>query len=138
MDLNDCETVHQPSAKGITASEEDVMHYIELVGDFKLPKAKEREQAIDILGESEKIAWVNSFHHQGVLYLNTKNDQHYSEKGITVMGLSAAEFDKKLRLIELMRGKNWVSVQWHPEYDYDKNTPSRTVLELYKDLFKGA
>jgi gamma-glutamyl-gamma-aminobutyrate hydrolase PuuD len=92
--------------------------------------------AVNILGEDhKKRIWVNSFHHQGVIYNPGKDGKAYTEKGITVIGTSAADWDKPQKIIELMRGDNWVSVQWHPEYDYEINTPSQTVLNMFKNLF---
>lgn len=139
MDLNGCSTVHQPSAKGITPSESDVMHAVDLINpeNFPMESPKERAIAIRVLGEDDKKRiWVNSFHHQGVLYHPGKDGTHYSEKKITVLGTSLADWDKKQKLIELMKGDSWISVQWHPEYDYEVNTPSRTVLTMFKNLFK--
>lgn len=139
MDLNGCATVHQPSAKNITTSEDDVMHYVDIIDpdQFSMDKAEERALAIEILGEEDKKRiWVNSFHHQGVLYHPGKEGSHYKDKGITVLGVSLADWDKKQKLIELMRGDSYISVQWHPEYDYEVNTPSRTVLNMFKNLFK--
>jgi gamma-glutamyl-gamma-aminobutyrate hydrolase PuuD len=140
MDLNGCGTIHQPGAKNITPSEADVMHCVDLLNPdlFPMVRAEERVAAIEILGEEEKKRiWVNSFHHQGVLYQPGKDGTHYSEKGITVLGTSLADWDKKHKLIELMKGDRWLSVQWHPEYDYEVNTPSRTVLTMFKNLFEG-
>lgn len=139
MDLNGCNTVHQPSARGITTSEADVVHAVDIINPdaFPMEKATERLVAINILGEEEKKRiWVNSFHHQGVLYHPGKDGNHYNEKNITVIGTSVADWDKKQKLIELMRSDSWISVQWHPEYDYECNTPSKTVLNMFKNLFK--
>lgn len=139
MDLNGCSTIHQPGAKGITTSEADVMHGVDLINPdlFPMGEVEERAMAIQILGEDGKKIWVNSFHHQGVLYHPGKDGKHYSEKGISVLGTSAADWDKKQKLVELMMGDKWISVQWHPEYDYEVNTPSRTVLTMFKNLLNG-
>ena len=140
VDLSGTTTVHQPSAKNITASEYDVMHAVEIINTNVFPKieSEERKVLATILGEEGNRLWVNSFHHQGIVYL-TKNEQHYSEKGIIVVGTAAAELDKKRNIIELMIGKDkkWVSTQWHPEYDYEFNTRSKTVLIMYKKILDG-
>jgi gamma-glutamyl-gamma-aminobutyrate hydrolase PuuD len=138
IDLNGCTTVHQPSNAGVTTTEHDVMHYVDVLIPEKFPmdKSEERGMAIKYLSEEEKKrVWVNSFHHQGVLYSPGKDGTHYSEKGISVIATAMAEWDKKFKIIELMSGNSWVSVQWHPEYDYEVNTPSKTVLNMFKNLF---
>jgi putative glutamine amidotransferase len=140
MDLNNCSTVHQPGARSITASEVDTMHVVNIIdpADFPMECVEERKVIAEVLGEEDKTKiWVNSFHHQAIFYLNGKSNNHYTEKNIKVIGTSTADWDKKRLLIELMTGENWVSVQWHPEYDYESNTPSRTVLNMYKKLFEN-
>jgi putative glutamine amidotransferase len=136
MDLGGCDTVHQPNSRnGITASEHDVMHSVHLLGDFLEEPVRERESVHTVLGESSKQVWVNSYHHQGIFYLNMP--EHYKEKGVEVLGVASAEMDKKNgSIIELMRGESWVSTQWHPEYDYENNTPSRSVLNMFKRLLE--
>ena len=137
MDLNDCTTVHQPSTKNITPSEFDIIHAVDILDcdKFTIESPKERKTSIDILGENEKKKiWVNSFHHQGILYHPGKDGKNYIEKGINVLGVAAADWDKPQKIIELMCGEKWISVQWHPEYDYEVNTPSQTVLNLFKTM----
>lgn len=139
IDLSNVITVHQPTSKNISATEYDVMHSVEIINPelFPINKTEERQVLADILGEyEEKIVWVNSFHHQGILYLGGKQEQHYSDKGIVVVGVAAAEFEKKKQIIELMIGKNknWISTQWHPEYDYEVNTPSKNILNIFYQM----
>jgi putative glutamine amidotransferase len=138
IDLTGCSTVHQPSSRNITATEHDVMHSVDIVKpeSFLVDKPVERNGFIKRLGETfDKKMWVNSFHHQGIFYSPGKDGSHYSEKGIEVIATSAADWEKKRKLIELMTGQSWVSVQWHPEYDYEVNTPSRQVLNMFCKLF---
>lgn len=139
VDLTSTTTVHQPNSKNITPTEYDVMHYVEIINPeyFPIEKSEERQFISDILGDDDKKRiWVNSFHHQGIIYLGSKQEQHYSERGIVVVGIAAAEFEKKRNLIELMvdKNKNWISTQWHPEYDYEVNTPSKTVLNIFHHM----
>jgi len=80
---------------------------------------------------------TNSWHHQGILY-HPRLD--YKQYGIEVLGVANTLYDdganKEQRIIELARGKNFLSIQWHPEVDYDTNLASQVVLEKFKTSLK--
>ncbi len=140
MDLCNVNTIHQPTKSGITAMKGDVMHFLELTDPkaFQIPEPPEREILRDVMGEEQgKFYWVNSFHHQGILF---NKSFPYKENGVQVLGLAAAETNKdkdNVKIVELMRGKKWISCQWHPEWDYDVNTPSKAVVDAFNNMLKG-
>jgi putative glutamine amidotransferase len=137
MDLNGSRTIHQPGSFNITTSEHDVMHEVRILDNtyFKIQDATERKIIRDSIGDKVDTIWVNSFHHQGVKYFVSKeNTDYYSSKGIQVAGVSTAEIPKQVKIIELMFGENFVSCQWHPEYDYENNTASRQVINCFRKM----
>jgi putative glutamine amidotransferase len=133
LDLSGSATIHQTAKSGVNLSKNEPAHYVEILtpNAFKITEVPERAVLYEIMEEAKgtKI-WVNSFHHQGIFY-NPKTVD-YRQLGIEVLGVAPAE--KNLQIIELMRGERWLSCQWHPEYDYEENTPSRTVLDVFKTL----
>lgn len=73
--------------------------------------------------------FVNSFHHQGLAFDKNKL------KGLDAIGV--ANVDEKSRIIELMvcKDENWMSVQWHPEWDWSAQESSADVLRYFRDHF---
>jgi gamma-glutamyl-gamma-aminobutyrate hydrolase PuuD len=73
--------------------------------------------------------WVNSFHHQGLLY------QKGYEKDMNLVGHGYVTKDKSI--IELMEcpKEKWLSCQWHPEYDYKEQASSKMLLTYFKDRY---
>lgn len=144
MDLGFGDVVHQPARYDITLAREEPCHAVKFrqPGFIAAQDAKERELIRDVLKEDlGTLGFVNSFHHQGVRFL-AKCEKMYAERNILVLataptgaGTNAAVRD----IIELMVGvgEPWVSVQWHPEYDYDVNTPSMKVVTLFRHLLNG-
>lgn len=136
MDLSDSLTVHQPTKAGININKGEPVHSVEIITDNFTPGyPKERNILKDVmLDKFTKLIWTNSFHHQGIYY-NPQGDSYYKSLGVNVIGISSADTAKnKFKIIEAMRGDTWISVQWHPEWDYEINTPSKTVLEIFKGM----
>ena len=77
--------------------------------------------------------WVNSFHHQGILYTGTRKNPDTID-GVTVHGISFVGMTECKYIVEVMSGKKWISVQWHPEHDWQTNTASRAVLNKFKTM----
>lgn len=73
--------------------------------------------------------YVNSFHHQGILFDKNKI------KPLDAVG--TAYVDTKTWIVELMVNKKerWMSCQWHPEWDWTVQDSSRNFLKLFKDTF---
>lgn len=81
--------------------------------------------------------WVNSFHHQGLLY------QAHHDTDNTVIGTSfvcrGGHNQRDKYIIELMENPqdNWISCQWHPEYDYREQESSMQILKHFKEKYLG-
>lgn len=73
--------------------------------------------------------WVNSFHHQGLIHDKNKC------KGLDAVG--TAYTDGKKHIVELMinNSEKWMSVQWHPEWDWHVQDASRIFLQRFKDTY---
>ncbi len=70
--------------------------------------------------------WVNSFHHQGLLYCtNAQKDNDV---------IAVAHMSKDKNIVELMEcpSERWMSCQFHPEYDFSQQESSRQFLEHFK------
>ena len=78
----------------------------------------------------QETLYVNSFHHQGLLYDPKKHIYDSSIVGI-------ANIDEKAMIIELMvcKDRGWMGCQWHPEWDYMEQESSRLVLQYFNDEF---
>lgn len=73
--------------------------------------------------------WVNSFHHQGLLY------EQPHVKDPTIIGTSFVSKDKYIvEMIDCPEEK-WVSVQYHPEFDWREQDSSRLLLEYFKNQY---
>jgi len=136
LDLSSSHTVHQPTKSNVSISKGEPVHYVELLDPkaFPVDAPQEREILKRIMEEDQqKRLWVNSFHHQGIYYNPQGFD--YMGRGIEVLGISPADQNnKQFKIIELMRGETWISAQWHPEWDYESNTPSRAVIDYFKRM----
>jgi len=140
-DLSGSATCHQPQRQGITLDKSEPMHSVRILHVdefFELFKhaatAPERKIMREVLVETpnEKL-WVNSFHHQGIIY-NPKRD-YAKQDGVRIWGVARAEIPQVVKeIIEMMQGDTWLSVQFHPEYDWKENSASRAVLERFKEM----
>lgn len=139
LDLGGSATIHQPIKAGISVNQLEPIHSIEIINSdiFSETKSSERDPLSRILAENSKNKfWVNSFHHQG-FYYNPKGNC-YKENDIEVIAIASAEKgNKNNKIIEMMRGESWISVQWHPEWDYEVNTPSKVVTNYFKRMVEN-
>lgn len=140
QDLSQSTICHQPSKNGIEVSVDEPVHAVDILcpetfyKDYDLPlDIPERARIAGLLHKQKKEQlWVNSFHHQAILY-DKKMD--FDALGLQVVGTARIDLDQRRdKIIEFMQGPNWLSVQWHPEYDYKENTVSRKVLEKFKRM----
>lgn len=141
MDLADSKLCHQPQRQNISTSKNEPTHSVKLINKelfykiYKMPDPPERQVLREVLlHKYDDHIWVNSFHHQGIAY-NSKTD--YKQSGIDVLGTAYIGFKEFKSIVEFMQGDNWLSVQWHPEYDWRESTPSRAILERFKTLLNG-
>jgi gamma-glutamyl-gamma-aminobutyrate hydrolase PuuD len=140
-DLTGGAVCHQPSGQ-IDVKVWEPTHSVTLVNpeDFmaNFDYAQSAERAL--INAHMKITpnetlWVNSFHHQGLMYYGTKSKSDYDgSKGVKVYGFSFVGHQDCKFVIELMTGDKWISTQWHPEYDWRTNDASMTVLKKFKTM----
>lgn len=144
MDL-DGATIHQPAKYNVTVQANEPCHIIDLLdpATFGVPAPKERAalQKLRLDGaENAPVAWVNSWHHQGTQYVK-KNKDEYVKKNIKILATAASGMKDIGPIIELMMGTgseaHWISAQWHPESDWEQNTASRKVIEMYKAMLSA-
>lgn len=148
MDISDSITCHNPRSSNVNVSGREPAHYVDLVdagiyfseGGYGAPQIPDEFKLLKKkpMHLDERI-WVNSFHHQAVEYHEgDKAAKFYQDRNIRVLGVASAEgygsSTKSDKIIEFMDGPNWLSVQWHPEYDWMDNTPSRVVLNRFKTI----
>lgn len=139
MDLGQATVVHQPQKSGVMTNRSDPIHSVRLLDSDKFRETFEYEESKDrllcrlVLRHKTKDLFVNSFHHQGLTY---NEDKDYAKQGIEVLGLGRVDLKHCKEIIELMVGidKNWISAQWHPEYDWQENMASKAILKKYKEM----
>ena len=150
-DLSDGVLCHQPAAQKISHNREEPMHWVCLL-DEAHATFEACEEGSQILPGSisahSRYLWVNSFHHQGLWYLTEAEEKKRQKevgadykpakwrRKVEVLGYAAGV--KKRRIIELMRGKtnDWLSCQWHPEYDWEQNAASKMILTRFGELIE--
>ncbi len=118
MDLCSSEIVHSPGRqlKDLALDKINPMHHVNVI------------HSQEIYGE---ILWVNSFHHQGLIKPPTNSNQ------VVIDGILECKLDNQhFELIELMHGQNWISCQWHPEWDYEEQESSKLVLTQFKNMIE--
>lgn len=146
MDL-DGSTIHQPAKYNVTLQHNEPCHAINLLEPsmFTVSKPKERSvlQRLNLDKQNDSITWVNSWHHQGARYIKEKD--YYSKNNIKVLATASSGMKDKDKedqpIIELMIGTgneaHWITTQWHPESDYEENTASHKVIEIFKTMLKN-
>lgn len=152
-DISGSPICHQPNFENINSNPEEPTHYVYLVNKdlrdgytcqihpntYNLPKK----------GNSLYL-WTNSFHHQGLRAKVSQEEKEEEkskskiwvihEKQVNLIGISPVA--KKEYIVELMTSKNpntqWISCQWHPEYDWETNSASEMILDKFKKMMKEA
>jgi putative glutamine amidotransferase len=141
MDL-DGDTIHQPTKHNVTVQQNEPCHAINLLDTsfFNVQMPTERSVLKKLNLESNEkmpVAWVNSWHHQGTQYFK-KQKEEYAKKKIKVLATASSGMKDVEPIIELMIGteneSHWISTQWHPESDWEENTASRQVVEIFKNM----
>jgi gamma-glutamyl-gamma-aminobutyrate hydrolase PuuD len=142
MDLTGTEVCHHPQRVNISLSKNEPCHKIKLSGGaFNIESYKEKERKIlkKLINDDaiRDTGWVNSFHHQALRY---RKNQDYKKIEIIATSLTGSSQKDEVVIIEGMMGKgdenHWISVQWHPEYDYSENSYSGWVVDYFKYLLK--
>lgn len=76
---------------------------------------------------------VNTFHHQAV----PNNSHMLNDCGIEAL-IVADHYERGDRgIIEAMTGQGFLSVQWHPEYDWQESRISREVFHKFQEMVDG-
>lgn len=141
QDLSNSSVSHSPMKLQINLSRNEPAHSVKLLNvnkfkeDYCEPENVEERKTIAKVFrkfENDRV-WVNSFHHQGLIHNPNTESKH---NHCRIMGVSRADVHKIENIVEFMDGPNFVSVQWHPEYDWRENSVSRSVIARYKGLLK--
>lgn len=140
MDISESDYCHNPMKQNISISPKDPAHSIELLDreyfqkEYNCPlDVAERKVFNKTMNKTESKIWVNSFHHQAIPY---RRNMNYQQEKINVFGVARVGMTQCTHIIEAMDGKNWLSVQWHPEYDWAENTVSRAILSKFKNMLR--
>jgi putative glutamine amidotransferase len=142
MDLSEATVCHQPQRQNIQANPKEPVHSVKIInpeifyGVYQMPRdVPERKTIRETLGEKGKERiWVNSFHHQGLIYMPKRD---YIKDGIDIIGTAFVDLENCKYIVELMQGDRWISCQWHPEFDWKENTASRIVFARFKAMVYG-
>lgn len=131
IDLATSNVCHQPLRQQISHGKDEPMHEITIIDD-KLKQMLTPKEDTHFTNPYQRV-YVNSFHHQGVEF--TKKPVKDVRVLATAPGLS------KGQIVEWMVSDdprwNWMSVQWHPEYDWRENEVSATVLKIFHDMISA-
>lgn len=142
-DISSSSVCHSPQRQQIQHVPIEPMHKVKLVEPlefrrvYQMPAIPPEHAAIrKVMRQKSDELWVNSFHHQGV-----KLDEKvkYAEHGIKVVATGRIDYQHTKEIIEMMEGTTapWISVQFHPEYDYTVNSASYCVLDRFARMING-
>lgn len=141
MDLNG-DICHQPMRANINLAREEGTHSIHIDTEEMPVDMTGQKFYSEIKEDKVLVAWVNSFHHQGVAFRH-KERQRYEKAGITVLATASTGLQNEGQIIEAMRGtkgfdkyNKWISCQWHPENDHDVNPVSAKIVSMYEELLQ--
>lgn len=127
-DLAGSEIMHTPTKYGVSLHREEPVHHVMVLEEFRQIYCEKSG------GKKKKLLdkiWVNSYHHQAIIYDPTK-----VVDDLKIMGIVSSRVENFPPIVELMRGDKWISCQWHPEVDWDtsEENPSRKVFETFKSM----
>ncbi len=135
-DLSRSVMCHNPNHQEIEYEQDQSCHWVKLTHDadatFHVTKDldPDREAALSQLKHRyDNYLWTNSFHHQGLLV------KGHEKTGVTVLGVAPGRSESE-PIIEMMQGEGWLSVQWHPEFDWEHNAASNMVLGKFKQMIE--
>lgn len=105
-----------------------------LQNDYGLGNNIEERKILEAVRKTPgDIGWVNSFHHQALHYTAADKD------GVRILGTARVDLGNgRDQIVEFMDGENWISCQWHPEFDWMENSYSRAVLSRFKRMLETA
>lgn len=149
MDISCSPTIHSAYSQKIAVSPKEPSHCVIIRKEYEqyffgekscyqmpeIAPERLRFKSTSKNCDKGKKIWVNSFHHQALAYLPSKID--YNQEGINVIGTGAIHYESCPEIIELMDSSNWVSCQWHPEFDWRENTASKVILNRFKSLLEN-
>lgn len=137
QDISSSDTCHQPNYEKIGCSVDEPMHWVNIlpqyVEKFKVQSKNDpRYSRYPGTGSDPAYLFTNSFHHQAILY----NPSDQKTEDYEIVGVAAGR--EKERIVEIMQGVSapWLSVQWHPEYDWKQQPSSAKIWSLFADLIK--
>lgn len=136
MDISNGVVCHSPSLNGVSLDTKESCHSVSITDvDYyneRYAVIKQDDLLSDIPGSrTQDSIFVNSFHHQGILF--KKADLKSSE--LKILGTAYVGQNKVEEIVEMMEGNNWMSVQWHPENDWEYNEHSLAVFKRFSKLF---
>jgi len=146
QDISSSNIAHAPSKAGITLGKEEPTHVLKLIEAETYykeynPASNFDKEVLSMIGpkkeEKEEKIFINSFHHQAILYQKDVKKAGVRVLGVSHCGLAASDKDKWENIVEFMDGGadgKWISVQWHPEYDWEISAHSQAVLEKFKKM----
>lgn len=91
---------------------------------------------LDDKGEFGKNQYVSSFHHQAI-YFKESSLNFYLKQGVEVLGYSHLSYGKDhTKINEFMCGTDhkWISLQSHPETEYEDSKFVQSVLNTFKTM----
>ena len=141
-EVNDDEVCHNPSRLGHKENK-STYHTINIRNpNIRVPFAVERKEIYRIMKQKLNTRFlVNSFHHQGLNWDSKKLDAIYEKEGVVVDGVVRNNVANDSWIIEMMHSSdpsnNWLSVQFHPELDYEENTYSKYVVTIFDVMVKN-
>jgi gamma-glutamyl-gamma-aminobutyrate hydrolase PuuD len=119
---------------------------MEIVNSEVMPitAPKERKVLQTTLGKdagNNRTVWINSWHHQGVEFDKKKfNKGEYHSLHIDIVGTAPIGKNDNSQVIEMMIGTKpenfWISTQFHPEADWEENSVSHHVMELFAKILE--
>lgn len=138
-DISASTVSHNPARSQISLDKDEPIHSVKLIkpDQFKIdycdPNVEERKIIAKVMKQEEDKIWVNSFHHQAIIYTN-KVEKEFPN--VRILGTARADVGNVDHIIELMDGPGWLSCQWHPEHDWQENSYSKAVLARFKKMIE--
>jgi putative glutamine amidotransferase len=140
-DISTSTVSHNPTRSQITLDRDEPIHSVKLTKpevfkqEYIDPAAAEERKIITrvMKQDDDNKIWVNSFHHQGIVY-NNKIEKEFAN--VRILGTARADVGNVDHIVELMDGPNWLSCQWHPEHDWKENSYSKAVLSKFKTMIE--
>jgi len=148
LDLESGYICHQPLANKMSYFTSTPTHHVRLTdkGMKHFPMGIEKSRSLFSKQVEGPFLWVNSFHHQGLRLQEVRERAKDDKKGKEATGpkritekrvnvLAAAPYNSESSIVEIMSGldKPWLSVQFHPEFDWRENAASDTPYYYMKN-----